>query len=179
MNWNEVGSWIKDNAGSGAALVGSLLTGNVPGAISAGVALVSSATGTTDPTKALAALQGDPATVIKLRELALQDEASIREHIRSMHELDLKDAQAEQEEQQKTIRSGDNAEDEYVRHTRPLMARQSWYGTLAYVIGMELLKAVLEKGTGADWNLAMIIIAPAGAYMGFRTFDKRNAALKK
>ena len=30
MNWTDVGSWIKDNAGTGAALVGSLLTGNVP-----------------------------------------------------------------------------------------------------------------------------------------------------
>ena len=39
MNWSDVGSWLKDNAGTGAALVGSLLTGNVPGAVAAGVAL--------------------------------------------------------------------------------------------------------------------------------------------
>lgn len=179
MDWSEVGGWLRENAGTGAALVGSLLTGNVPGAIAAGVSLVSSATGTNDPGAALRALQGDPATVIRLRELAVQEEASIREHLRLMHIAELEDKQAEHREQQETIRSGDNAEDEYVRHTRPLMARQSWYATIAYVIGMELLKAILEKGTGANWDLAMIMIAPAGAYMGFRSWDKNKASKLK
>ena len=172
MNWSDVGSWLKDNAGTGAALVGSLLTGNVPGAVAAGVALVGSATGTNDPAKALAALQGDPATVLKLRELAVQEEASIREHIRTMEEMRLKDEQAAHEQQQLTIRGGDTAQDEYVRHTRPMMARQSWYATMAYVIGFEGLKAADVFKTGASWDLAMIIIAPAAAYLGFRSLDK-------
>ena len=172
MNWSDVGSWLKDNAGTGAALVGSLLTGNVPGAVAAGVALVGSATGTNDPAKALAALQGDPATVLKLRELAVQEEASIREHIRTMEEMRLKDEQAAHEQQQLTIRGGDTAQDEYVRHTRPMMARQSWYATMAYVIGFEGLKAADVFKTGASWDLAMIIITPAAAYLGFRSLDK-------
>lgn len=172
MNWSDVGSWLKANAGTGAALVGSLLTGNVPGAVAAGVALVGSATGTNDPAKALAALQGDPATVLKLRELAVQEEASIREHIRTMEEMRLKDEQAAHEQQQLTIRTGDTAEDEYVRHTRPMMARQSWYATMAYIIGFEGLKATEVFKTGANWDLAMIIIAPAAAYLGFRSLDK-------
>lgn len=172
MNWSDVGSWLKENAGSGAALVGSLLTGNVPGAVAAGVALVSSATGSADPAKALAALQTDPATVLKLRELAVQEEASIREHIRSMEEMRLKDEQAAHEQQQETIRGGDKAEDEYVRHTRPMMARQSWYATTFYVIAFEGLKAAEVFKVGASWDLAMIIIAPAAAYLGFRSLDK-------
>lgn len=172
MNWSDVGNWLKNNAGTGAALVGSLLTGNVPGAVAAGVALVGSATGTNDPAKALAALQGDPATVLKLRELAVQEEASIREHIRTMEEMRLKDEQAAHEQQQLTIRGGDVAEDEYVRHTRPMMARQSWYATMAYVIGFEGLKALDVFKVGASWDLAMIIIAPAAAYLGFRSLDK-------
>ena len=172
MNWSDVGSWLKNNAGTGAALVGSLLTGNVPGAVAAGVALVGSATGTNDPAKALAALQGDPATVLKLRELAVQEEASIREHIRTMEEMRLKDEQAAHEQQQLTIRGGDTAQDEYVRHTRPMMARQSWYATMAYVIGFEGLKAADVFKTGASWDLAMIIITPAAAYLGFRSLDK-------
>jgi len=69
MNWKDVGGWLKDNAGSGTALVGSLLTGNVPGAVAAGVALVSSATGSTNPNDALAALQGDPTTMIRLKRV--------------------------------------------------------------------------------------------------------------
>lgn len=176
MNWSDVGSWLKSNAGTGASLVGSLLTGNVPGAIAAGVALVSSATGTNDPQAALAQLQSDPATMLKLKELAVQEQASIRSHLQSMEELRLKDEQAAHHEQQETIRSGDNAQDEYVRRTRPLMARQSWYATVGYVVGFELLKVFGVIQTGAVVELAMLLVAPAGAYIGFRTFDKRAGA---
>lgn len=175
MNWSDVGDWLKNNAGSGAALVGSLLTGNVPGAVAAGVALVSNATGQGDPKKALEALQTDPATVLKLRELAVQEESSIRAHVQAMEEIRLKDLQAEHEQQQLTVRGGDGATDEYVRRTRPLMARQSWYATMGYVIGFEVAKAV-GYGTGANWDLAMVLIAPAAAYLGFRTWDKIKGA---
>lgn len=172
MKWSDVGDWIKGNAGSGAALVGSLLTGNIPGAVAAGVALVGSATGQNDPAKALEALQTNPETVLKLKELAFKEEDSIRQHIRAMEEMRLKDEQAAHAEQQQTIRSGDQAEDEYVRHTRPMMARQSWYATMVYVIGFEGLKAAEVFKTGASWDLAMILIAPASAYLGFRSLDK-------
>lgn len=174
MEWSTVGSWLKENAGTGAALVGSLLTGNVPGAVAAGVALVSSATGEAEPGKALATLQAEPATMLRLRELALQEEASIREHIRLMEEVRLQDEQAAHREQQETIRSGDNSGDEYVRHTRPKMARQSWYVTAAYVVGFEALKAFGLTTIGASWELAALIGAPAAAYLGFRSLDKRS-----
>lgn len=174
MNWSDIGGWLKENAGTGAALIGSLLTGNVPGAVAAGVALVSSATGTTDPGKALAALQNDPATVIRLRELAVQEADNIRRHIQTLEELRLKDEQAEHEQQQLTIRSGDNAGDEYVRHTRPMMARQSWYATMGYVLIFEGLKAGGLFSTGAVMELAMILLAPSAAYLGFRSLDKRK-----
>lgn len=170
MEWREVGDWLKNNAGAGAALVGSLLTGNIPGAVAAGVSLVSSATGQASPDAALAQLQSDPASVLKLRELALQNEASIREHIRAMTELELTDKQKAHTEQQQTIRTGDTAEDPYVRHTRPLMARQSWYGMAAYIAAMEIAKAGWAKGDGASVELALVIGAPALAYIGFRSF---------
>lgn len=176
VNWSDVGDWLKENSGTGAALVGSLLTGNIPGAVAAGVAMVSSATGHGSPDKVLASLRTDPATVLRLRELAVQDEASIREHMRAMVEMELKDQQAAHAEQQQTIRSGDNAEDLYVRHTRPLMARQSWYATAAYVIAFEGLKATGVFTFGASIELAMLLCAPAAAYLGFRTWDKRNSS---
>lgn len=177
MNWSDVGDWIKDNAGNGAALVGSLLTGNVPGAVAAGVSMVGSATGTDDPAKALESLQRDPQTVVKLRELANKEEESIREHLREMKQLELEDQQAAHHEQQETIRGGDNASDEYVRHTRPRIARQSWFATIAYCIGFEGAQA-LGGATGADPTIAGILIAPAGAYMGFRTADKLGLVSK-
>lgn len=173
MSWTNLGDWLKKNGGTGAALVGSLLTGNIPGAVAAGVSLVSSATGQEDPQKALESLQQSPETMIKLRELAIQDEASIREHIRLMKEAELKDQQAAHKEQQDTIRSGDNAEDVYVRHTRPMMARQSWFATAGYVVAFEGAKA-LGYGHGANWELAMLIMSPAAAYIGFRSWDKRK-----
>jgi hypothetical protein len=173
MDWKDVGAWVKKNAGPGAALVGSLLSGNAPGAIAAGVALVSSATGVSEPAAVLERLQTDPQTMVELRRLAVQDQASIREHIRLMHEAEQRDRQAEHKEQQDTIRTGDTADDQYVRHTRPKMARQSWYVTAAYVVAFEALKAGGVFSLGASVELAMLLSAPAWAYLGFRTMDKR------
>jgi hypothetical protein len=171
MTWSDVGGWIKNNAGTGAALVGSLLTGNVPGAVAAGVSLVSTATGTTNPSAALEALHGNPETILKLKELALKNEDEIRKHIQEMTRLKLEDKQKEHSTQQETIKEGDKASDEYVRHTRPMMARQSWWGGAIYIFVMEILKSC-GLGDGADVYLAGVILSPAMAYMGFRTWDK-------
>lgn len=164
MGWKEVGDWLKNNAGSGAALVGSLLTGNVPGAIAAGVSMVSSATGEATPDKVLAALQGDPATVIRLRELAVQDEQNIREHIRAMAEIEAKDAQAEHHETQETIRAGDRAEDRFVRWTRP---GQSWL-SLGAAITYVFMKA------SPDFDILALLLTLPLAYAGLREFGKRG-----
>lgn len=162
MNWETVGEWLQQNAGTGAALVGSLLTGNVPGAIAAGVSLVSSATGTADPAKALAQLQTDPATVVRLRELAIQEEAGIREHLRAMTELQLKDGQAEHEQTQATIRSGDNSADPFVRRTRPGQSWVSLFAALAYVF----------LNTTPDVYVLGLLLTLPWAYAGLRQVGK-------
>ncbi len=160
--WAEVGQWLKENAGTGAALVGSLLTGNIPGAVAAGVSLVSGATGEATPEKALAVLQSDPGTLLKLRELAVQENASIREHIRAIAELEAKDAQAEHHEAQETIRAGDKAEDRLVRWTRPL---QSWLSLVAAVgYGLTAETPSLE--------LLSLLLALPWAYAGLRQIGK-------
>jgi hypothetical protein len=170
MDWNSVGEWIKGNAGTGAALVGSLLTGNVPGAIAAGVSLVSSATGSADPAEALRQLQTDPATLVRLKELANQDEQSIRAHIEAMTRAELEDKQAEHHETQETIRAGDRAEDRFVRWTRPGQSWVSLVAALYYALGsvspsIEVLIALLtlplayaglrQVGKGFDSAAAM------------------------
>ena len=179
MEWSDVGDWIKNNAGKGAALVGSLATGNVPGAVAAGVSMVSGATGTDDPSKALQRLQTDPDTMVKLEQIAHDEEASIRRHLEEMKRLELEDEQARHHEQQKTIRTGDTADDEYVRHTRPGIARQSWWATIAYCLIMEIGHGAGLLESGASPVIAGILIGPAGAYMGFRTADKIGAFKKK
>lgn len=176
LSWSGVGAWLKSNGGSLLGLAGAVATGNVPAGVAAIASLVTEATGETNPAAALAKLQADPATLVKLEELARRNEADIRAHHRELLRMELEDQQRAHEQQQLTIRSGDNAEDPYVRHTRPLMARQSWYATMAYVVGFEALKAAGLGSVGASVELAMLLVAPAGAYIGFRTFDKRRAA---
>jgi hypothetical protein len=162
MEWSKVGEWIKGNAGTGAALVGSLLTGNVPGAVAAGISLVSGATGTNDPATALQALQTDPTTVVRLKELAIQDEANIREHIRAIEKMRLDDAAAEHHETQETIRNGDNAEDRFVRWTRP---GQSWLSLLA-AIGYGVTR------DNPSLELIALLLALPWAYAGLRQIGK-------
>lgn len=168
--WNEVGDWLKNNAGTGAALVGSLLTGNIPGAVAAGVALASSATGQSDPGRVLEAFQTDPTTVVRLRELALQDEASIREHIRAMAEIEARDLQAGHEQTQLTIRSGDNAEDTFVRRTRPAQSWASLACAMAYVFWNQ------ADGTAPDTTILTLMLTLPFAYAGLREIGKGLAA---
>lgn len=168
MDWSKVGDWLKGNAGTGASLVGSLLTGNIPGAVAAGVALVSSATGTTDPAQALQALQQDPATLVRLRELALQDEASIRAHIQTMAKMELDDAQASHHETQETIRNGDNAEDAFTRRTRPGQSWVSLFAALAYVFTRD----------APSIEIVALLLALPWAYAGLRQIGKGIESFK-
>lgn len=121
-------------------------------------------------------MSGEDVSKIRMAEIELIRQE--RELGFKFAELEVKDRQHEHEQTQDTIRSGDNAEDPYVRHTRPMMARQSWYAMVLYVGGMEIWKAVQPAVQGADWELALIIGAPALTYMGFRSlFD--NVSLPK
>ena len=108
---------------------------------------------------------------LKLAQMAQDGELAKMANETKLKELELADGQSAHKEQQDTIKNGDNASDEYVRHTRPMMARQSWYGGLLYIFGFEIAK-VFAYGTGAQFEIAMTILAPALAYMGFRTLDK-------
>ncbi|MET5288101.1 hypothetical protein WH835_11175 [Raoultella planticola] len=92
----------------------------------------------------------------------------------------LADQQAAHHEQQETIRNGDNATDEYVRQTRPLMARLSLYSSIAYVMVMSLgQQAGAVAGAfghafsmpAPDWDISLMLATPALGYLGFRTLD--------
>lgn len=160
--WDKVGGWIKDNAGSGAALIGSLLTGNIPAAIAAGAALVSGATGTDSPDAALSVLQSDPAAIAKLRELYYQNEASVRVHLADIMRLELDDEQAQHAQTQRTIRAGDRSEYWLNRATRPL---QSWLfaaATIAYVFSSDQI----------DMTVLGLMMTYPLTYAGLRQYGK-------
>lgn len=108
----------------------------------------------------------DPVALVELQKLKNEME---KEQTRRM-ELQLADKQSEQHETQETIRNGDTATDTYVRNTRPLMARQSWYVTALYVLAFEGLK-VAGLGDGADLGMVAMLSTPAWAYLGLRTLD--------
>ena len=166
MNWSDVGGWIKNNAGTGATLVGSLLTGNVASAVAAGVSLVSGATGSDDPSKALAVLQGNPEAMVKLKELYYKNEDSVRKHIEEITRLGLEDKQKEHKETQLTIRNGDNAEDGIVRLTRPLQSWLSLVGALLYVFYCVSQKVILDVTV-----LGLLLTLP-WTYAGLRQVGK-------
>lgn len=168
MNWSDVGDWLKKNAGPGAALVGSLLTGNMPGAVAAGVAMVTTATGSATPDDVLVQFQQDPSTVIKLKELALQDAANIRAHIQTMEEMRLKDEQHQHEQTQLTIRNADNAEDRFVRWTRPAQSWVSLLAALAYIFMRE----------DPEMEIALVLLALPWAYAGLRQIGSAVDALR-
>ena len=108
----------------------------------------------------------DPTALVELQKLKVELE---KEQTRRQ-ELQLADSQAEQATTQQTIREGDSNKDEFVRHTRPLMARQSWQAGALYIVLFTVLRA-FGYGDGPDFEMAMLMLTPAWAYMGLRTLD--------
>ena len=168
--WSKVGDWIKDNAGNGASLVGSLLTGNVQGAIAAGISIISGATGTNDPDKALNELKNNPEALLKLKELYYKNEDSVRVHIESMERLKLEDLQSEHKTTSSVIVEGQkNADGWFEKNSRQAMAWVSLVFSGLYV--QECLSQSVEI------NFLALTVLSSGyfAWMGLRTIDKRTA----
>ncbi len=107
-----------------------------------------------------------PEAIAELQKLKVELE---KEQTRR-RQLELDALQDEQDATQQTIREGDVATDTYVRNTRPLMARQSWYATALYVLAFEGLR-VAGFGDGADLSVISLLSSPGWAYMGLRTID--------
>lgn len=173
-SWSKVGDWIKDNAGNGASLVGSLLTGNIQGAIAAGMSIVSGATGTDNPDRALNELKNNPEALVKLKELYYKNEDSVRKHIETIRLAELEDAQKEHETTANVIVQGQKAAEKgFEKLSRPLMAWVSLLATIAFCF------VSLNKGIPIDFVAVGILSSPCFAWMGLRTIDKRTQAKLK
>lgn len=155
--WQEVGEWIKNNAGTGAALVGSLLTGNVPAAVSAGISMVASATGSTEPEVALEHLKGNTGSLVRLKELAFRNEISIRKHIEEMSRIELE----QDVNTQNTIRNGDEAEG-LVKYVRPVQS------TIALLFGFYYISFVENP----SFEFFGVIMSLPLTYFGLREVGK-------
>ncbi|MDV1253140.1 MULTISPECIES: hypothetical protein [Klebsiella] len=117
-----------------------------------------------------------PEQLVQLEGLKVQ----LQQFQMEREKAQMADQQAAHHEQQETIRNGDNATDEYVRQTRPLMARLSLYSSIAYVMVMSLgQQAGAVAGAfghafsmpAPDWDISLMLATPALGYLGFRTLD--------
>lgn len=162
MDWSKVGSYLKDNVGKELGLVGSLVTGNVPGALAAGISMIQSATGSSTPDGALAELKGNPDAIVKLKQIAAQEADSIRKHMETMNLQELQDKQAEQHETQATIRNGDNSQYAFVRFTRPA---QSWASLLACFV-------YIAEASTVNIQVVFALLTLPWAYAGLRQVGK-------
>lgn len=163
MNWSDVGSFLKQNKAGVTGLVGSLLTGNVVGAVSAGASMVAQATGTTDPDQALATLQSNPDALVRLEEIAAAREAEVNRHLESVMALELQDKQRSHSETQATIRNGDNAEGG-VKYVRPTHATLSLIAAIYYGLFTE----------SPDLLVISAFLTLPFTYAGLREIGKRN-----
>lgn len=169
--WAKVADFLKSNATDGVALVGSLLSGNIPAAVAAGAAMIQSATGTDNEERALEQLRTNPEAVMRLKELFYANETDNRRHLEAIELARMQDMQHEHSETQKTIRAGDQSNDEKIRLVRPTMAKQSWVATIAYCIGCFAIESIDSRDI-FDMSVAAFLSAPAWAYLGLRTIDK-------
>jgi hypothetical protein len=166
MNWSDVGTWIEKNAGPVASVIGTMVGGPIPAAVAAGVKLIAAATGKADPAGALQAFQTDPATVVRLQELANAAQEANLAHIEKMAEVEAQDAQASQREAQQTIRAADAATDPFVRRARPKQAYLYTFAAILYPFACLLMHATIES-----FVLGTLMAYPIG-YAGFRWNEK-------
>lgn len=169
MSWNEVGDWLSENAGTGTALIGSLITGNVPAAVAMGISLVSSATGKVDVKEALEVLQTDPEAMVKLKELYYKNEEGVRVHVQALMRLQLEDDQKAHEQTQLTVREGDKSDKWYVAATRPAQSWVSLIAALIYVFNSET----------TDPYILGLLLTLSFSYAGLRQIGKWGDNLTK
>lgn len=162
--WDE----IKDIIGSAAPLLGSMVGGPLGGSLGT---LIADKLGVEDnPESILNKLRTDPDALVKIKQMESDERQQLRELKFKETQLQSKERMHEHETTQNTIQTGDTAEDPYVRHTRPKMARWSFYVGCTYTILMEFA-TILDYGSGAEPTVMGILFGGAFTYMGVRTVD--------
>ncbi|SHO58778.1 hypothetical protein [Vibrio quintilis] len=108
-----------------------------------------------------------PESRVELEKIKLE----LEKELTRRQQLALEDKQAAHHETQETVRAGDAAKDQYVRRTRPMQARQSWWAGTLYVFGMTAAHVSGLAASGPDITMALTLYALAFSYHGLRTLD--------
>jgi hypothetical protein len=159
MNWSKVGDFISDNAGTGASILGALLTGGTSAAISSAISIVAGVTGTTDPDKAIKALQANPDLLLELEKAKLNRATEIDKHVLDMAKV----SSGEHEQTQLTVRNGDNAEGN-IKWVRPSHATVSLIVAIFYTFTADKI----------DWMILSAWLTLPFTYAGLREFGKHS-----
>lgn len=132
------------------------------------------------------AVRGKPDAAARIKSAvdALPAEAQVELKKIGVHAMeikaDLQKAQLEAEtarhsESQQTIRTEAQYGTDYVKNTRPRIARLSGYATVAYILVAEAARLITEAWGGslhgADAVIAGMLFSPCGTYMTMRTVD--------
>ena len=117
-----------------------------------------------------------------------KDEAARLEHewrqqlSRESHDIQKLELEAERDlalAQQQTIQAELHQSDLYTKQTRPKLARQSWYGAIAYV-GVSVFASASPSDWAiqpvpVDWAILTLLASPVLTYMGVRGLEKWKA----
>ena len=165
MNWSDV----KDIVGKAAPLVGSLLGGPAGGAVGS---MVAHALGTDDsPDAVVNALKANPDALVKVKQIEA-DHAEKLQELQVTAENNRLTAETQRyKASQKTIQTQAQYGTDYVKNTRPKIARLSFYAGAAYALGMTIAHVAITGAPGPDAALLGTLFGPCGFYMTMRSVD--------
>lgn len=158
MKWSDIAGVV----GKIAPALGAALGGPAGGAVGA---LLSSALGVENTPEAVSVAAADPTIAVKLAEIE-RDKAAAW----------LNALTAQTAEIQETARAEQASGDEYVRRTRPSLARKSAYVTFGYALVTGVVFQALNAAfnlhlPGPEASIITVMFSPCLAYMGVRTID--------
>lgn len=150
--------------------IGSLFGGKA-GEVAEKVAGVADAIQGKTPTAQRQAMQEvvdslPPEAMVELKKIA--NEAQRIEADREARQLEH--AETMHHDTQETARVEAASTDQYVRRSRPKMARWSFYAGVAYAMVMSIAH-LFEYGAGPVMSILSLILSPGLTYMGARTVD--------
>ena len=108
-----------------------------------------------------------PEQQVELAKIA--NEAQALENARQAREMEH--TEKLHSEIQQTARAEQQFGNDYVKETRPKLARNSFAAGVSYVFLFEIIQA-FGHGAGADPALTALAFGPCFGYLGMRTLDK-------
>lgn len=167
MKWSDLSKTI----GKVAPMLGTALGGPMGGAIGS---IVSSALGVSNDADAVAiAIKTDPQIAVKLREIEMQNEASLREYAFKMIELDQKDMDSARNMQVSALTQDDIFSKRFVYY----FAAALYLGGALYIASITFMEIPEQNTRFADTSLGFVLgsmLAPVVGFFFGTSFGSRN-----